>query len=117
MPLTGCGGEQTASPSALTFMLEVILFTDCALRVQATGEIPMSFYTLTWSILAGAVILGLIAVAWVMHLQKQSRRLRERFGPEYIRAIYDLGSRAKAETELKAREGRGEHLILTPPLN
>jgi hypothetical protein len=77
----------------------------------------MSFYTLTWSIIAGAVILGLTVLAWVLNQQKQSRRLRDRFGPEYIRAIYDLGTRAKAETELKAREERAEHLILTPPLN
>lgn len=77
----------------------------------------MSFYTLTWGIIAGAVILGLIALAWVLNRQKQSRRLKDRFGPEYTRAIYDLGTRAKAETELKAREERAEHLILTPPLN
>ncbi len=67
----------------------------------------------TWIILAGVAIIALVAVAaWFAYQKKQSQRLKQRFGPEYGRAVDDLGSRAKAETELKAREVRVERLKL-----
>jgi len=46
--------------------------------------------------------------------KKQSRRLQERFGPEYGRSVDDLGSRTKAESELKTREKRVERLTIVP---
>lgn len=46
--------------------------------------------------------------------KKQSARLEQRFGPEYVRTVGELGGRTKAESELKAREKRVEHLIITP---
>jgi hypothetical protein len=71
--------------------------------------------TQTWAILAGAVIVVLIAIAaWLAYQKKQSQRLKTRFGPEYGKAVDDLGSRAKAESELKAREKRVERLTLVP---
>jgi hypothetical protein len=51
--------------------------------------------------------------AWFSYRRKQSKKLQDRFGPEYDRAIQDLGSRAKAETELKARTLRVESLEIT----
>jgi len=71
--------------------------------------------TQTLFILGGVVVLALIALAaWFFQRKKQSRRLAQRFGPEYGRTIDDLGSRKKAEVELKSREKRVEHLDIAP---
>jgi undecaprenyl pyrophosphate synthase len=65
--------------------------------------------------LAGGVVLVLIALAaLIIYKKKQSRRLQERFGQEYDRSVDDLGSRSKAESELKAREKRVEKFIILP---
>jgi hypothetical protein len=71
--------------------------------------------TQTWLILGGVAILALIALTvWFIHIKKQSHRLKERFGPEYGRSVADLGSRTKAESELKAREKRVNNLTIMP---
>jgi LPXTG-motif cell wall-anchored protein len=71
--------------------------------------------TQTWIILAGAVVLALIAfAAWFFYQKKQSHRLQQRFGPEYGRTVDELGSQTKAESELKAREKRVERLNILP---
>jgi LPXTG-motif cell wall-anchored protein len=71
--------------------------------------------TQTWIILAGVVVLALIALAvWFSYKKKQSHRLQERFGPEYGRTVDELGGRTKAESELKAREKRVERLDILP---
>jgi hypothetical protein len=71
--------------------------------------------TQTWIILAGVAILVVIALAvWFIHKKKQTHRLKERFGAEYGRSVDDLGSRTKAEAELKAREKRVEGLTIIP---
>jgi LPXTG-motif cell wall-anchored protein len=71
--------------------------------------------TQTWIILAGIVVLALIALAvWFSYKKKQSHRLQERFGPEYGRTVDELGGRTKAESELKAREKRVERFDILP---
>jgi len=71
--------------------------------------------TQTGIILIGVAVLVLIALAaWFIYKKKQSRRLQERFGPEYGRSVDDLGSQRKAESELKAREKRVERLNIVP---
>jgi len=71
--------------------------------------------TQTWIIIAGVAIIVVIAlVVWSIHQKKQSHRLKERFGPEYGRSVDDLGSRTKAESELKAREKRVDGLTIIP---
>lgn len=69
-------------------------------------------------ILAGVLILALIAVfAWAQLQRKrkqQSLNLRERFGPEYDRAVNELGDRGKAEAELEARRKRVARLDIVP---
>jgi hypothetical protein len=66
-------------------------------------------------ILAIVVVLVLIALAaWYFAQKKQSERLQQRFGPEYGRTMDALGSRAKAESELKARQSRVEKLNIVP---
>jgi len=70
--------------------------------------------TQTLDILAGLVILALIAIAaWFVYRKRQTERLQERFGPEYGRAVERLGQ-AKAEAELRARERRVEKLAIVP---
>jgi hypothetical protein len=71
--------------------------------------------TQTWIILGGVLILACMALAaWFGHQRKQSRRLQERFGPEYGRTVDKLGSLAKAESELKARATRVDRLKIAP---
>jgi len=71
--------------------------------------------TQAWSVLVGVVIIALIAIAaLVVYRKRQSHRLEQRFGPEYRRAVNDLGSRNKAEAELMAREKRVEKLAILP---
>ena len=68
-----------------------------------------------WIILFGilAVVLLAVAVGFISQRQQQSKRLRQRFGAEYDRAVAELG-RTKAEAELKAREKRVEKLTIIP---
>jgi len=71
--------------------------------------------TQTLIIAAVVVVALLIALgAWLQYQKKQSQRLEKRFGSEYGRAVDALGSRAKAESELKMREERVEHLNIVP---
>jgi len=63
----------------------------------------------TWLIVAAIVVVVLILAALFVYQKNQSRRLQQRFGPEYRRAVDELG-RTKAEAELKAREKRVEKL-------
>ena len=69
----------------------------------------------TSTILAVVVVLVLVALAaWYFVQKKQSERLQQRFGPEYGRTVDELGSRAKAESELKARQNRVGKLNIVP---
>jgi hypothetical protein len=62
-----------------------------------------------------AIIVALIAVAaWLLFQKKQSKTLEQRFGPEYGRTVDELGSRPKAEAELKSRQKRVEKLSIVP---
>ena len=71
--------------------------------------------TQTWIFLGVAVAIVLIALAvYLLYQKKQSRGLQDRFGPEYGRAVKELGSRTQAETELKARQKRVEHFNIVP---
>jgi len=66
-------------------------------------------------VLVGVAILALLALAaWFFYRKKQSQRLQQRFGPEYARTVSNLGSHAKAESDLKAREKRVERLNILP---
>ena len=76
----------------------------------------MNTIPLQWIIVAAVAVIALLALAAGLFARKkkQSARLEQRFGPEYGRTVGELGGRAKAESELKAREKRVEHLIITP---
>jgi len=66
----------------------------------------------------GLLILVAIAVAvWLAMRKRDSEKLQKQFGPEYGRAVSELGSRPKAESELRARQKRVEqlHLVALSP--
>jgi hypothetical protein len=65
--------------------------------------------------IVGLMIIALLAIAMWLHFRKhESQTLERRFGPEYGRTVEELGSRPKAEAELKARQKRVEMLDLVP---
>src|ERR1700727_2696437 len=67
--------------------------------------------------LAGVVILVIAVLAW-MYVQKRrstTASLRQKFGPEYERAVHQQGSERKAEAKLADRQARGEKLNIRQP--
>jgi hypothetical protein len=66
-------------------------------------------------LIVAIVLIALLAIAgWLLTQRTRSRRLEERFGPEYRRAVEEYGSPAKAERELMARQARVEKLNIVP---
>jgi hypothetical protein len=66
--------------------------------------------------LIAAVVLLVVVLAGALLLvqRRKSERLERRFGPEYHRAVDEMGSRNKAESELQAREKRVQKLDIVP---
>lgn len=65
--------------------------------------------------IAAVVVLALLAIAvWLWNRKEQSRRLEQRFGPEYKRTVEEFGSKPKAEAELMTRQKRVEKLNIVP---
>jgi hypothetical protein len=58
-------------------------------------------------------IIVVAAVAGILYSTRR-RRLQQRFGPEYDRAVEEKGSRTKAESELAGRERRVRDLDIRP---
>jgi hypothetical protein len=57
-------------------------------------------------------LLALAALAWSMNGRRRSRRLKERFGPEYDRHLAESGDQAETERVLADREKRHRGLRL-----
>ncbi|AWW35778.1 hypothetical protein [Streptomyces cadmiisoli] len=72
----------------------------------------MSTETLLAIILPIVIVVAVLAVAGLFVMRRQ--RLRERFGPEYERAVEDTGSRRAAERDLEARQKRHDELDIRP---
>jgi hypothetical protein len=72
----------------------------------------MSDSDILWLIvaLAAAAILVVAIITTRKHSRARSVELRERFGPEYERAVAQFGSPARAERELAARARRVEKI-------
>jgi hypothetical protein len=70
----------------------------------------------TPQIIAIAVVLLLVIglVAFLLSQKRRSARLRERFGPEYERAVAEGGDRKRAEAKLAERANRVESFHLRP---
>ena len=60
------------------------------------------------------VVAAGVALAWYFQGQQRTRRLRERFGPEYERTQKEMGDARRAEAALAAREQRVEKLHIRP---
>ena len=57
-------------------------------------------------IIIAVIVLLLVAGAALFIRERRSRALRERFGPEYRRAVEESGAQSKGEADLAAREKR-----------
>ncbi|HEV8164356.1 MAG TPA: hypothetical protein VGR74_07910, partial [Actinomycetota bacterium] len=69
----------------------------------------------TGLLVAILIVLALLVVlALVAGRQRRSRRLKERFGPEYDRAVAESGDRKAAESQLEERTARRERLDIVP---
>lgn len=78
----------------------------------AQANVPTDSSTSTWIIVA-IVVLVVVVLAIVVQ-RRRSKALRERFGPEYDRAVRTSGSPQRAETELAQREKRYRKLDIRP---
>jgi hypothetical protein len=65
-------------------------------------------------VLAVLAIVAVAAIALWASRQRQSRKLRERFGPEYERTVGASRDRREAEAELRARQERVDALEIRP---
>jgi len=71
--------------------------------------------TQDWELLGSVVLIALLAlVAFFVWRRNESQGLVDRFGAEYRRAVDELGSRPKAEAELRARQKRVAKLDIVP---
>jgi len=59
-------------------------------------------------------VLVLAAVGWLVWQRRRSDALRSQYGPEYDRAVNQLGDKRRAETELVKRQERVEQLDIRP---
>ena len=70
----------------------------------------MDSQQMMWLVIAVLAVVAVAALAWI-YVQRQRRlRLRERFGPEYDRAVQEAGTAQKAEAILDERARRVEKL-------
>lgn len=68
-----------------------------------------------WELLGSVALIALLAiVAFFVWRRNESQGLVDRFGPEYSRTVDELGSRPRAEKELKARQKRVGKLDIVP---
>ena len=67
-----------------------------------------------WIVVGIIVVAAVIVGASLWSRRTRSEHLRDRFGPEYDRAVEAKGDRSKAEADLEAREKRVEKLDIRP---
>lgn len=69
-----------------------------------------------WIVIATsvAVVAVLIFVSISASHRKRTKRLKERFGPEYERTVFEAGDQKTAEKELAARERKRDKLDILP---
>lgn len=65
-------------------------------------------------VLVALAVLGIVLARTLRQRQARRSHLQAKFGPEYDRAVADLGNRRKAEEELAERERRHAQLELHP---
>jgi hypothetical protein len=70
-------------------------------------------YALILAVILVVALIGVAAWASAQRRRRESLRLQQRFGPEYVRLVNEVG-RSKAEAELAAREKRVQTLDIVP---
>jgi hypothetical protein len=60
------------------------------------------------------LVVAVAAVAWWFGQRRRTERLKEKFGPEYERAVEKTDDRRRAEADLEARQARVEALEIRP---
>lgn len=70
--------------------------------------------TAIWAMAAVIVVVAIVAIGWAIVRRRQRRRLEERFGPEWERAIDLRGDRGEAAAELHGRVARRNELDIRP---
>jgi len=70
--------------------------------------------TSTQIIVISIIVIAVIALAIAIFFQSRTKKLRDRFGPEYDRTVGQTGSRLKAEAELEKLEKRVSRYPLFP---
>ena len=71
-------------------------------------------HTPTLILLVSVVVIGILVIAGLILLgRRKTRRLRDRFGPEYAHAVDERG-RGKAEADLRQREKHVDKLTIRP---
>ena len=68
----------------------------------------------TLALVIAAAVLLVAVIGWMAWTSYQTRRLRQRFGPEYDATVKRLGSKARAEAELRRREKRVASFEIVP---
>jgi hypothetical protein len=66
--------------------------------------------TWVWIVIIAAIVLVVLAIAYVVSTGRRRRGLQDRFGPEYDRTVESADSRRKAEADLRDREQRHDEL-------
>ncbi|MCZ7567735.1 MAG: hypothetical protein M5U01_03940 [Ardenticatenaceae bacterium] len=61
-------------------------------------------------LLAVLLLIAIGIAAWAFTRRRRTQELRERFGPEYNRAVEAIGDQRRAEEELETRQERVERL-------
>jgi hypothetical protein len=67
-----------------------------------------------WIVIGVLLVAAVALIAWAAWQRSRTRRLQQRFGPEYERAIEEREDKRQAEAELTARERRRSELDIRP---
>jgi len=70
--------------------------------------------TATQLLVAVVAIIVLAAIVYAVYRQQRSKALKDKFGPEYDRAVDSYGGQGRAESVLTKREKRVEKLDIHP---
>jgi hypothetical protein len=74
----------------------------------------MQMESWVWIVIVAAVVIVIALVAWAIANKRRTDALRDRFGPEYDRALSSEGDRREAESDLRERVERHEALNIQP---
>ena len=70
--------------------------------------------TWVWIVIAIVAVVAVVLIVAVAMRKRRTDNLRQRFGPEYERAVRTTDARRSAEAELRNREKERDRLTITP---